>query len=191
MITRKGITINHISYNSNEISEILRRFNKTDIKKGKKFIIKYNPLDLSFIYVFDDVLTNEYIKVPSTDKEYTEGLTEEEHKHILKMSKGINGHVDYFQLAKTKARLSELVENEAIFTKKKRAASKRKKKNSEEMNNKLKCNRSNEKLNLKVVSSKAKNGNKSKSNIENGNKKEMFDAKDFEGFEVINRWDEK
>lgn len=125
-ITKNGIQLNNIKYNSMELNRLLLQFNSENKAINKKFKVKYDPYDISNIYVYDDIKSCEWIKVPSTYPEYTKDLTEWEHKEICKLSNEEIGQVDIISLARSKKYLYDKINEDVKFIQK----SKKKKINS-------------------------------------------------------------
>lgn len=80
-----GIEINRLRYNSYELARLRPR-------KGdkKRFTVRYDPTDLSKIWVLDDEVGN-FIPVPSTELDYTEGLSEYQHLVVVRHARKANG----------------------------------------------------------------------------------------------------
>jgi len=96
-----GIELNHLRYNSFELARLRPA-------KGheKKFTVRYDPSDLSKLWVLDDAL-GIFLEVPSTDLEYTNGLSEYQHGVILRHAKEAcgGGKVRRDQLRRIKSKL--------------------------------------------------------------------------------------
>lgn len=80
-----GIEINHLRYNSYELGNLRPRKNDK-----KRFTVRYDPTDLSKIWVLDDEIGN-FIVVPSTELDYTEGLSEYQHLVVVRHARKANG----------------------------------------------------------------------------------------------------
>ncbi len=92
-ITAEGITIRWISYKSPALA-ILRRRHGSD-----KVRVKMDPVDLSIIYVYDEV-ERIYIPIPAEDQEYTSGLNQWQHEMICKHArKSVGERIDIVSLA--------------------------------------------------------------------------------------------
>lgn len=89
-------------------------------RKGKEKIhIKYDPMDLSVLYVYDPRPDREnWLPVPAIDQEYTKGLSIHKHRvirgYILRQKK----EVDIYELAAAKKHIQEIVEHEYGLTRK-------------------------------------------------------------------------
>ena len=80
-VSKKGIAWNNLQYNSDELGLIRRK-----LKKGQKVAFKYNPLDISIIYVADPD-SDQYITVPALWQEYAAGLTLWQHTVIQRYNR--------------------------------------------------------------------------------------------------------
>jgi len=91
-------------YNRNELS-ILRRETK-----GQKVKIKYDPTDISVIYVADSK-NGLFIPVPAVDQEYTQGLSLFQHDVIRNYARKIaDEFVDSDALWRARKKIEEIVE---------------------------------------------------------------------------------
>jgi len=78
-------------------------------KKGDKFKIKYDPMDISLIHVYDS-RANDYLPVPAVDQDYTTGLTLWQHKVIKREARdGAEEYVDIVELCLAKDRIKKMV----------------------------------------------------------------------------------
>ena len=84
-----GIEIfGHLFYASEELDLLRRQLmaNSGDHKNNPEVVVKYDPNDISHVYVVDTInKTN--LMVPSTFPEYTKGLTEWQHNYLRKLRK--------------------------------------------------------------------------------------------------------
>jgi putative transposase len=71
-----GIDLHHIRYNCGALSKT-RQF----LKPREQVKVKYNPGDLSEVYVFDPYM-HDYVTVPALDQEYTQDLSLWKHRVI-------------------------------------------------------------------------------------------------------------
>lgn len=118
-VTRKGIELNNLRYNSDNLNKLLRKFSIENEGKNKKFKVKYNPLDLSEVFIYDDLIDKCWFRVPSTDLQYTKNLTEWEHKENVARALCEVGTVDIVALAKAKAQIYQEIQNNNSLSKKK------------------------------------------------------------------------
>jgi putative transposase len=117
VISRKGIEFYGLYYNSAELARLRSNYEQEDLRRKEnsrireKATIKYDPTDLSKIYVLDP--TNyQYIIVPAINQEYTKGLTLWQHKVIKKLATIESKKVDLVALALAKLKIQEIVERE-------------------------------------------------------------------------------
>jgi putative transposase len=114
-----GIEIFTLRYNSPELNQLRTKFDKKTSYK-----IKYNPNDISQIFVnIPD--TAEYIPVPCTDYEYAHNKTEFAHNMIKKFARENLGASDIQAFMAAEARIQEIVESERLITEKVHRASKK------------------------------------------------------------------
>lgn len=117
VITKRGIEFSGLYYNSPELAKLRSNYEKEDLrrKSGKqqreKANIKYDPTDLSKIYVFDPN-DNQFITVQAVNQEYTKGLTLWQHKVIKNLAAIEAEKVDIIALALAKDKIQEIVERE-------------------------------------------------------------------------------
>lgn len=83
-ISRTGIKLMWLQYNSNELNKLYKKFSIKNIKNDLNFKVKYDPYNLDKIYVFDHLVDKIWIEVPSVWPKYTKNLTEWEHKLVCK-----------------------------------------------------------------------------------------------------------
>jgi putative transposase len=121
-IQRTGIRRLHLFYQSSELSALKRKL----LTKGKENRVKYkyDPTDLSKIYVYDEI-DKIYIEVYCTDLKYTEGLNEYAHRIILRKAKEDAEQVDEDALAAAKAEIIQMISDEKKFSMKERSRIKR------------------------------------------------------------------
>jgi putative transposase len=102
-----GIEIDTIIYNDEGLAILRARG-----EKGKRYITKRNPNDLSLIHVYDD-RHDHYIPVPAIDQDYTKGLTLWQHKVIRRyVREYLKRNVDIVALCRAKVEIQEIVERE-------------------------------------------------------------------------------
>lgn len=110
-ILNTGIHIDNLSYNSFELNKLLTKFSVDNCGKSQKFKIKYDPFNLSEIYLYDHLIEKRWLKIPSVCPEYTTGLTEWEHKEASRRSLNEIGTVDIIALARAKADIEKEIES--------------------------------------------------------------------------------
>ena len=102
-LAKKGVELDYIHYNSTELKHLRQ-------KRGNiQTIIKFDPEDISKIYVYDEV-TEKYIIAYSLLPDYTRGLTKWQHKNNIRIAKILNGKVDEKSLAQADARIQKLIQ---------------------------------------------------------------------------------
>ena len=117
VISRKGVELNGLYYNSPELARLRSNYEPEDNRRkdGKrpreKATIKYDPTDLSTIYVLDPT-THEFLEVPAVNQEYTQGLTLWQHRVIKNLAASSAKRVDLVALALAKQQIQEIVERE-------------------------------------------------------------------------------
>ncbi len=111
-ISRSGVELFTLLYNSSELGLIRRR-----LGEGEKVRIKYDPNNISIIYVWDD-LNFRFLPVPALDQEYTHNLTVWQH-HIIRSyaRRCVQGHVDLTALCRAKDLIQQIVEGERLLEK--------------------------------------------------------------------------
>lgn len=105
-ITRKGIEFEGLIYNSSDLARL--RSQNTHSAATK---IKYDPTDLSLIFVFDET-EQKFVEVPALNQDYTKNLTLWQHKVIKKLARQEADKVDVVALALAKEKIQKLVEKE-------------------------------------------------------------------------------
>ncbi|MEJ6485769.1 Mu transposase C-terminal domain-containing protein [Nostoc punctiforme UO1] len=81
------------------------------MREREKATIKYDPTDLSTIYVLDPN-SHQFIVVPAMNQKYTQGLTLWQHKVIKNLAAIESKRVDIIALALAKQKIQEIVERE-------------------------------------------------------------------------------
>jgi putative transposase len=105
VISNSGIELfGGLYYNDSCLSAL-----RVGAKKGQKFKIKYDPMDISIIHVYDS-RTNDYLAVPAVDQDYTKGLTLWQHKVIKREARStVEEYVDIVELSLAKDRIKKIV----------------------------------------------------------------------------------
>lgn len=81
-------------------------------RKGCRFKIKYDPADISVIYVLDPN-TDKFLHVFAEDQQYTKGLSLWQHKVIQRYARRIlDGKVDSLALCRTKEKIMKIIERD-------------------------------------------------------------------------------
>lgn len=120
VIRNKGIELNKLFYNCAELNNLYRVFTKEDGGIQTKFKVKYDPNDISEIFVYDHLVNKEWIRVPSICPEYTSHLSELEHLNIIKMKNSFN-QFDISSVAHSKDVILKKIEDDNRSNKKKMA----------------------------------------------------------------------
>jgi putative transposase len=106
-VSRSGVELFTLLYNCGELSLLRRR-----LAEGEKVMVKYDPTDLSKIYVWD-AFNDKFITVPALDQDYTRGLTAWQHHVIRRYARRlVQNYVDIAALCRAKAIIQEIVESE-------------------------------------------------------------------------------
>jgi putative transposase len=81
-------------------------------RKGYRFKIKYDPADISVIYVLDPG-SNKFIPAPAESQQYTKGLSLWQHKVIQRYArKVLNERVDVVALCRAKEKIIKIIERD-------------------------------------------------------------------------------
>jgi putative transposase len=109
---RSGVEVFTLLYNSSELGQIRSR-----LGKDEKVMIKYDPNDISLIYVWDG-FNSRFIPVPALDQEYTHKLTIWQHHTIRRYARRfVQDHVDTAALCQAKELIQKIIEGERMLTK--------------------------------------------------------------------------
>lgn len=111
-ITRRGVEFEGLIYNSYELARL--RYSQG---KSEKTTVKYDPTDLSRIYVFDQT-NRHFLEVPALSQEYTLGLTLWQHQVVKQLARCEAEKVDIVALALAKEKIQRIVEREWVSSKK-------------------------------------------------------------------------
>jgi hypothetical protein len=101
-LTRLGIEWQGLIYNSPDLTPMRIREN------GKEVTFKFNPSDISAIFVFDKTLNN-YIRVPALNQKITKGVSLWEHRVVLRNAKEDSKKVDSAALALAKKKIQDII----------------------------------------------------------------------------------
>jgi putative transposase len=113
-IQRSGIDFEALRYQDPALARL-----RSQSHAGTKVRIKYDPADLSSLYVLDPT-TGRWIGVPAVDQEYTHGLSLWKHRVIRSYVLRQKQEVDIYALAKAKQHIQEIVAHEFLRTRKSR-----------------------------------------------------------------------
>ena len=105
-LSHKGIELNSIRYNSEELNELRYR-------KGPTFrvTIRYSKADLGYIHVIDPD-TSKPIRVQAIDFLYADGLSEWQHQVCKRFARNYFDRSDLEALAQAKETIRQLIEND-------------------------------------------------------------------------------
>lgn len=106
-VSKQGIAWNNLQYNCEELGEM-----RKNLKKGEKITFKYNPLDISVIYVANPA-NDKYISVPALWQEYAAGLSLWQHKVIQRYnSLQLKQEYDFVSICRAKETIRQIVRKE-------------------------------------------------------------------------------
>ena len=112
VIGPSGIELFTLFYNCEELARLRRQPNG----RKEKFTVKYDPSDISAVYVYDRQ-KDKYIPVPAMDQEYTKGLSLWQHKVIQGYAlRDAKGRLNHDGLRRAKKKIQKIVEAEMAKT---------------------------------------------------------------------------
>jgi putative transposase len=111
-IQRSGIDFEALRYQDPALARI-----RSQLPKGTKVRIKYDPADLRRLYVFDPT-ARRWLVGPAVDQEYTRGLSLWKHRVIRGYVLRQKQEVDIYSLAKAKQHIQDIVAREFLQTRK-------------------------------------------------------------------------
>ena len=115
-VSSSGIEMWGLYYNDPCLSPI-----KSRTKKGEKVKVKYDPMNISLIHVYDQT-SNQYLPVPAAAQEYAGGLSLWQHKVIKREARlAVEDYVDQEELDFAKERIQKIVDEQ--FTSRSKSAS--------------------------------------------------------------------
>lgn len=117
-ISRRGIELDTLHYNSNGLNKLLMQFTKENKGDESDYLIKYDPQDLGEVYVYDHLINKKWIKVPCTNPNYAKNLSEWEHKEIKAYARNKYGIIDLESLARAKFHIRKMIDNGLGYTEK-------------------------------------------------------------------------
>lgn len=102
-IQSNGISIFGLVYNDGVLARLRNG------RKGYQFKIKYDPADISLIYVHDPD-NDKFIPIPAENQDYTKGLSLWQHRVIQRVArKKTDDQVDIVELCLTKQRIMKII----------------------------------------------------------------------------------
>jgi putative transposase len=114
-VQRSGIDFESLRYQSPDLSRL-----RSTLPQGARVRIKYDPADLSALYVFDPSGSGEWLRVPAVDTDYTHELSLWKHRVIRSYVLRHKQEVDIYALAAAKQHIQEIVVREFAQTRKNR-----------------------------------------------------------------------
>jgi putative transposase len=112
-VSRHGVEFEGLFYNNSDLARL-----RSSSLKSEKAIIKYDPTDLSRIYV-KNPHTEQFLEVMAVSQDYTKGLSLWQHKVVKQFAReeGVDS-VDIVGLILAKEKIQQIVEREWKTTKK-------------------------------------------------------------------------
>jgi putative transposase len=105
-IQSNGIALFDLVYNDDVLAALRKG------RKGHRFKIKYDPSDISVIYVLDPD-TDRFIPIPAESQQYTKGLSLWQHKVIQRHARRVaDGKVDVVALCRAKETITKIIERD-------------------------------------------------------------------------------
>lgn len=118
-VRSSGIELFTLNYNCAELAAVRRA-----LKPGEKTTVKYDPNDISLIYVWDKV-GRRFVPVPALDQDYSKGLSLWQHETVRKFARKLIGdQVDAEALNRARRRLQRITADEILFTRRSSQAGK-------------------------------------------------------------------
>ena len=111
-LQRTGIEFENLRYQSSDLGRL-----RTELGRGTEVNIKYDPLNLEQLYVFDPKESGRWLTVPTVDISYTQGLSLWKHRKICTYLRRKAQAIDMFALAEAKQHIQEVVAREFSLTK--------------------------------------------------------------------------
>jgi putative transposase len=114
-LQRSGIDFESLRYQSPDLARL-----RSTLPEGTRVRIKYDPADLSALYVFDPTGGGAWLLVPAVDEEYTHRLSLWKHRVIRSYVLRQKQEVDIYALAAAKQYIQEIAAREFAQTRKSR-----------------------------------------------------------------------
>ncbi len=125
-IRNTGIELMNLNYNSAELNKLYHMFSVSNNGLHTSFKVKYDPFNIDKIYIYDHMIENKWIQAQSVNHQYTENLTEIEHRLACKRAMNELGNVNIVALAKAHHDIVEEVNNNIKNSKKNRHSKRQK-----------------------------------------------------------------
>jgi putative transposase len=110
-LQRAGIEFETLRYQSPDLSRL-----RSVLPRGTPVRCKYDPGDISALYVCDPTVTHTWLRVPAVDQAYTQGLSLWKHRLIRGYVLREKGAVDIAALAAAKAHIQQIAAEEFSTT---------------------------------------------------------------------------
>jgi putative transposase len=114
-LQRSGIDFENLRYQSPDLAGL-----RTKWGKGALVHIKYDPTDVSKIYILDPTEQGEWIPVPCVDQDYARNLSLWKHRKICSYLNQQKKTIDIYALAEAKQHIQEIVSKEFQTTRQNR-----------------------------------------------------------------------
>lgn len=126
VLSRNGIELENLRYQNEEIVYWLRdnafKNASTETKSGYEVKIKYDPTDISRLWVYDP-RNGRYVEMPCLDQAYAKGISIWQHRNIKAyLRNNLKKEVDLVGLQRARAELEDMV-REALGRKRRRRTS--------------------------------------------------------------------
>lgn len=110
-VTRRGIELDSLTYNSTDLNRLFIKFSDNNDGRNQSFKIKYDPINIGHVFVYDHLIDKRWIKVRCTNYDYADGLSEWEHKEVKAYAKKKYGIVDVIALCNSKRFIRDMIQN--------------------------------------------------------------------------------
>ncbi len=114
-VQRTGIDFEALRYQCPELARV-----RSQPNNGEKVRIKYDPADLSALYVSDPAAPQGWLRVPAVDQDYTAGLSLWKHRIIREYVLREKREVNIYELAAAKQLIQQLAAAEFKMTRQQR-----------------------------------------------------------------------
>jgi putative transposase len=122
VISERGVEFEGLYYNSPELVRLRHIYEKRDKRRKtgtqnrEKAKVKYDPTDISCVYVFNPE-TDNFVAAPAVDQKYAQGLSLWQHQVIKRYAREEFKKVDIVALSIAKQKIQQIVEREWKSTK--------------------------------------------------------------------------
>lgn len=109
VISGSGVELFGLYYNDDSLVSV-----RSSLKKGEQVKVKYDPTDISLIYVYDEK-NGRYLPIPAVDQDYTKKLSLWQHNVIRRFARQtVDDYVDIVALCAAKERIQNIVEQSCL-----------------------------------------------------------------------------